>query len=806
MAKVDNAEVRVAVSEFHQYLSDRIAPLMFTDSALLLLRYPAAALAVEIERWKAQQVVRAPGVPAADFLFHAVKKVAMMGELDLVSKEVLGAYLTDLSQETLQYCPEADRETLRRNLLSIGEPTPGDDDAPLSVLHRQGNTQQTAQAGVSWQAGVSLSPEAALALRRLSLFLEHLQPQARAGRRGEIASQFVTTAAVRSSTEKELDESLAPLRQLGIDTGSGNLLKAIAESLPGWGSLPTPDGGESPRVASTQLNAMRQIVLLGEDEGEVGKRFRELVHTAIEQFNQGHLGRASTMCELAMKLIADGKIQPMFVAPLRSRGHEKLDFERLKTVAERVDSRPALRKVLELFNALQPEGLLEALDGESTRERRHGILTLLEVHGPAGRAKALELLRASVQPGGDVDPFFQMNLIYLLRIVPRPAEVSVGYEVDLVMQACGKTSPPPLVKQAIAFLAQSEHQDAERTLLAYLQVFENMLLKPETRVYPPAEIEALLDRTCTALARYGTPRAWRALVDHGLNAESRLGSTVSRLIAAGHQDLSNQKDLLARVVDALKAELPRSVLGMKLKKNDEKRLSLVQALAGTPAPEVRELFQDIVKRYPGEKFAEAASKALAAFSSRSETAPAGLSGDLELFGLPTVLQMLAQISPTGVLSLLTAESTVRATLAFEEGRLRAARLGNLNGVDAVYQLFVKPFPGTFAFATRQDIESSHAPLGPPQDVVNLILEGVRRHDEWRRAAALVPEEAKLKPTNKPSTPLEDESKELHDALWEKVSSGATPAECEASCAVDSYRVRRLLEHWVEEEALALTIA
>ena len=168
--------------------------------------------------------------------------------------------------------------------------------------------------------------------------------------------------------------------------------------------------------------------------------------------------------------------------------------------------------------------------------------------------------------------------------------------------------------------------------------------------------------------------------------------------------------------------------------------------------------------------------------------------------------MLAQISPTGVLSLLTAEDTVQATLAFEEGRLRAARLGKLDGTDAVYQLFVKPFPGTFAFTAREDIESSHGPLGPPQEVVNLILEGVRRHDEWKRAAALVPDEAKLKPTDKPSTPVADESKEIHDALWEKVTAGSTPAECEDSCAVDSFRVRRLLAHWVEEEALALTVA
>jgi hypothetical protein len=803
MATVDNAEIRTAVSEFHQYLSDRIAPLMFIDSAELLLRYPASALALEIERWKVQQLTRAPSVPAADFLFHAVKKVAVMGELDLVPKATLGAYLTDLSQEVLQYCPEADRDMLRRNLLRVGEST-ADSAAPLSTLHRQG--PPPAAHTLASTATATISTDAALALRRLSLFLEHLQPQTEAVRRKEIASQFVTTAAIGSSSKQQLEESLAPLRELGIDIQSGNLLKSVAENLPGWGSLPAPDGDKKPMVASAQLNAMRQIVLLGEDEGERGKRFQELVHTAIEQFNQGHLGRASTMCDLALKLVQDGKVPPMYVTAVRNKSHERISFDRLKSLADRVDSRPELLRVLQLFTAFQPEGLLEALDGETARDRRHGILTLLEVHGTPARSKALDLLRDSVQPGAEVDPFFQMNLIYLLRIVPRPEGADVGYEVNLVMQALGKKSPVPLVKQAIAFLAQSEHQDAERALLAYLKVFEDMLLKPETRLYAPEDIDALLDRTCAALARYGTPRAWRALVDHGLNTETRLGSTVTRLIAAGHQDLSKDKELLKRLVDALKAELPRSLLGMKIKKSDEKRLSLVQAIAGTPSREVKELFQDIVKRYPGEKFAEVATKALAAFNSRGETTPAGLSGDLELFGLPTVLQMLAQISPTGVLSLLTEGETVQATLVFEQGLLRAARTGKLTGSDAVYQLFVKPFPGTFAFASREEIESSHGPLGPPMDVVNVILEGVRRHDEWRRATALVPDEAKLKPTEKPSTPLEDEKKEIHDALWQKVISGSTPAQCEESCAVDSYRVRRLLAHWVEEEALTLQVA
>lgn len=477
METVDNAEVRIAVSEFHEYLSDRIAPLMFTDSAELLLQYPASALAPEINRWKGAQASLAPGVSAADFLFHAVKKFAVMGELDLVSKTELAGYLKDLSEAVLEFCPEADRDNLRRNLEQVAETMPVQT-GPLETMHRQGDATGTAHA-VSSEIEGPLTPEATLALRRLSLFLEQLQlqqlqPDAAAERKHELASQFVTTAAVRSSSVRELEQRLAPLRQLGIDTASGNLFKAISDGLPGWGSLPPTDGETGPPAAGAHLNAIRQIVLLAEDESEVGKRYRELVQATVEQFNQGHLGRASTMAELALQLVAEGKIQPMFVDTLRNTGHEKLNLERVKSLSDRPDSRPALRKVLGLFKKLQPDALLDALDGEASRERRHELLTILEIHQSAARAKALELLTASIAPGMDVDPFFQMNLIYLLRIIEPPEDASVGAEVNLVMRACNKDSPAPMVKQAIAFLAQSEHEHAERTLLAYLQVFENM--------------------------------------------------------------------------------------------------------------------------------------------------------------------------------------------------------------------------------------------------------------------------------------------------------------------------------------------
>jgi hypothetical protein len=613
----------------------------------------------------------------------------------------------------------------------------------------------------------------------------------------------MTAAAVQSSTAKELEEHLAPLRQFGVDTTMDQVLRTLARTLPGWGSLPVV-AGSAPPLVGLQLNAMRQIVSLAEAPEEAATRFRELVHAAIEQFNEGNLGRAVTMFELAEQLVAEQKVKPAFVEPLRKGGHEYLDPERLRRFGERPELRPGLQRILEFFVMLRPEGLLHDLDGEPRRERRHQLLAMLEAHGEAARAKAWALLKASVEsPEAKVDPFLQMNLVYLLRVIPRPAGASVEDEVSVVMRSPGRDSPPPLVKQVIGYLAALRHDKSERALITYLRLFENMILQPETAVYSPADIETLLDRTCIALARYATPRAWRALVDHGLKAEPRLGSPMARLVEAGRQDLSGSRDLVERVIAALRAELPRSVLGFTVRKNDDRIVWLIQALSGTPLPEVRAVLQEILDKHRDQPFAEAASKALAAMEAGvkpAEPAGAGLSGALELFGLPGVLQTLSQSQLTGVLSLMRVPGKVEASVLLEGGRFRGAQFATLRGEEAAYELFERPFPGTFAFVSRLDLSGQGA-TSTPVDIVSLLLEGVRRHDEFKRAAALVPDQVFLEATGAPSTALPDENESFVRLVWSTTANGTTPVECEASVKTDGYRVRRLLAHWVEEGAL-----
>ncbi len=794
------ADLREAVEELHLYLSDKIAPLMFAYSMELLLAQPAALVAAEVRTWAAAQGAALPDVALSDLLFHAVRKVSGLAEFELVPGEMLAAHVKELGQAVLAFCPEEDRELLRQNLENLAAaPHAAASLTTIQTLQRPQVQPQTAAERTG------LSGRVASGLRKLGLFLERLQPHAAAAptpeERKGVASQFMTTAAVESRNQRELEEQLAPLRQLGIDTAMDKVVAALAGSLPGWGALPSAPGAPPPQ-AGLEIRAMRQIVSLAEDQGEAGKRFRELVHAAIEQFNSGNLGRCVSMFELAEQLAADRKVENAFVAVLRERGHEKLDPERLRRYADRPDLRPSLRTVMNFFPTLRPQGLLHALDGEARRERRHELLALLEGHGPDARAAARDLLAASVEPGANPDPFFQMNLVYLLRVIPRPGEASVEDEVNLVMRTTGRSSPPPLVKQVIAYLAAVRHEKSERALITYLRLFENMHLQPETAVYSREDVETLLDRTAVALARYATPRAWRALVDHGLRADAKLGSPMARLVEAGRQDLSGSADLVARLVAALRAELPQKVLGFAVKKNDDRIGWLIQALAGTPLPEVRAVLEEVVAKHPGQKFTATAASALANLGGTAKPAEApGLAGDLDLFGLPGLLQTLSQSQLTGLLTLMNTQGRPEATVVIGNGQFLEARSGNLRGVDAIYQLFEKPFPGTFAFVSRTDTDAL-APGAAPQDVVGLLLEGVRRHDEYKRAALLVPDQQVLKATEVPSTPLPDEDPDFIYLVWKQVGSGTTPLACESGISTDAYRIRRLLAHWLEEGALA----
>ena len=206
------------------------------------------------------------------------------------------------------------------------------------------------------------------------------------------------------------------------------------------------------------------------------------------------------------------------------------------------------------------------------------------------------------------------------------------------------------------------------------------------RFLPPGiaadDISGLLDRTCDALARFASPLCLRALVEHGMKTQPELGDCAKRLAAGAHADFSNHPELMSQLVEALRAELPLGVLGLRLRKEMGRSASFVRALSGTPSAQVKALFQEIVRKHGDEEYGTLAAEALQAFAARArpqEVVASTFSGDLGFFGLPMLLQTLAQGGMTGLLTLIDNVGAPAAKLWLFEGRLRQASHGRLSG-------------------------------------------------------------------------------------------------------------------------------
>ena len=377
------------------------------------------------------------------------------------------------------------------------------------------------------------------------------------------------------------------------------------------------------------------------------------------------------------------------------------------------------------------------------------------------------------------------------------------HEIELVANVSPQDEEE-LVKEAIGYLGEKKHEKSVSALIAYLRAFEEMLVGGVVDgADRRRQVIALLNRTVSTLARMGTGEATVAALEHGLKNVPVLGDTRARLVALGTQDLTEHTELVSEVLESLRVSLPRKLIGRFVKTKENTILHLITALSGTPSPEVRSMFEELSKKFADKKFGEAAKKALSGFDEEAPTqAPTpGISGDLELFGLPNLLQSLASLEAQGLLTLFDRDQNVVSTIRFANGKIGNCQTGMLRREAAVYQLFEKPSPGTFAFRSDGDGEAPRED-GAGLDIMSLVMEGVRRYDEFQRASALVPDGAILESAMKEASPVEDEANEaLVESVWERVTDGISPSKLDDEFPVDSYRVRRLLAQWVEAGSL-----
>lgn len=833
-------DVKEALVELQRYLSDSLAPLMVSDSINLLLAHPADLAAAEIQTWTVAQFRgRAQNVPISDYLYHAIEKIHAMGQYDLVPREPLRRYVADLCRSVLGFCPPEDRELLLQNLGRLGQ-AESVLAAPVEVLHRQGTTAGAPMAArpAGGEQAAPLSPATVSDLRHLSMLLERLGPLEAGPRapfaadprtgapagapagpapaapfgalvqspREALVSQILAVAAIASRSEGELDSALDRLRAAGVDVPSAEVIRTLGRSIPPWPlslpSEPVEQALASARASATE--AIRRVVTLPEDPDEVGRRFHETVIAAVEQLNQGSLARAARMFDVAEKLVAEKKVSPQSADATRRKAQDAVDLERVRSLADDARQHEPLARILSFFPGLSVAALIEDLRVEEKRERRRLLLSLLEIYGAEARAKALEILNRLAGEGPPAqDWHFKRNLLYVLRKLPRSSGQAPDAEVDATIPFAHPALPAPLVKEAVAGLAAIRHERSEAALTALVQGLEAILVKKGDAPFDEAELQPLLDRAVSALARFGSATSRRLVVEHGLKRKSGLGDAGARLAELASQDLAEDPELVAVLVKAARAEMPFKVFGLTLKKREDRLTPIVEALSGTPTDAVRSVLGEIVEKHADTPAARAAAKALAAFDApkAAEEATASLMGDLAIFELPALLQSLASTEVTGTLTLRDGAGAVAGKVVLEGGRIRSAENGALRGDDACYQFFEHPIGGTFAFVRQASLPPARD-AEPPREVVSILLEGMRRYDDFQRFAALVPDDLVLASTGrKPSTEPEETDGAFQKAVWSKASAGANVLAIERAVAADSYRVRRLLVHWVEEGSL-----
>ncbi len=813
---IPDSVVAEALGELDQYLSDRVAPLMVSEAMTVLARAPIRRVAKEVERWAAAQRT-ASALPISDYFFHALRKVQIVGEFRLVPPSLFEPFFTRLQVAVLELTPAAERARLTGELARLGEARSESVDQ-VERIHRPSGERRGEEApppaapephrpaGTEGRLRLSsaLALPAAL-LRRLNLVLDALAglaPSAAPERREALAAEAFASASAGASSPAEMQAQLDEFRSAGLVEHTYDAFRLLSEKLPGWWAARLPDSDEAGRP----LAAMRRMITLTDDAREAARRFREMVESAIEQFNAGALGRSVRMLDLALQMIERGDVSPETVEPLRAKGHQSLDRERLREMLTAKDRQGFPRVLLRFFRAFAPETLLDELAREPGRERRQLLLALMEAHGDEGRRATFDRL---VRTPAELHEYYVFrNLVRLLRTIPRSVNTTwePEHEIARVIRFLVPDSPLFLVKEIADYLTAMQHRVADQALELFVDALEGALAAGDGSARDQAHWRSALDAVCAVLAACPEPSAWGTVVEHGLKRDPRLGSPLARLAELGRQDLAEAPELNARVSGAALAELPVDTGGAP--REQMQRLHYwVRALSGTRSAEARAFFEILSMRCPDAEVGRQARGVLRELGASlpGVVAPHGtLSGDLDVFGLPGLVQSLAELRQTGTLTLIDTSGHAAAHLTFENGRIRNASMGELVGDDAFYQMLERPFPGRFSFVS----ETTPGMLGLPGrseggEITPLLLEGLRRQDELRRLETLIAADTVLVPT-KGGAPTEvpgEADAELITVLWRTVATGSTAADCEQTVLVDAYRAWAVIGHWVEAGVL-----
>lgn len=177
-----------------------------------------------------------------------------------------------------------------------------------------------------------------------------------------------------------------------------------------------------------------------------------------------------------------------------------------------------------------------------------------------------------------------------------------------------------------------------------------------------------------------------------------------------------------------------------------------------------------------------------------------LSGNLEYFDLPTIIQTLATSERTGTFTITDQLEHVFAMIYFEAGKILFAKLGHLMGEDAFYQLFQSPIQDAFTFKggllpveLEEEEEIGTTTMG-------LLMEAAKQQDELKVLKATYTDPNRVfHPQSKKLSWDDEGTKDLAKEIWGRLHRGETINQMVKEIPTCEYRIYKVLSVMHEQK-------
>jgi len=168
-----------------------------------------------------------------------------------------------------------------------------------------------------------------------------------------------------------------------------------------------------------------------------------------------------------------------------------------------------------------------------------------------------------------------------------------------------------------------------------------------------------------------------------------------------------------------------------------------------------------------------------------------LQGNLRFFDLATVIQTLIGSHQTGNL-VVTHDKAKVAEIFLYKGNIARAKVNNLVGDDAVFQLFQSPLEGDFSF-TGRNVQEEEVQADITMPAISLLMESVRLQDELPLLQARIPDAARIFRQKAAQLRWEDpETVELAASVWSRLKKGASVADLQRDIPRCSYAIYKTM--------------